>query len=83
MLADHDAAILDQRIRRRAFARNIEPRIGELNLHAHIRNDGFNAEVERGIARDNFGIFISADIADFPVAIAILVEGGVQFSSIG
>jgi hypothetical protein len=63
--------------------RDIEPRIGELDFHRDVGDDRFDAEIERSEARDDFGVLISADIADLPVAVAILIEGGIELARIG
>ena len=82
MLTDDDAALRDERLGGSAFLVDIKPGVGIHDLHGHVRNDGANAQEESGIAGDNLGVVISADVADLHVAVRIK-RVGLLFSGEG
>ena len=73
MLADDDAAVSDQSLGSLVLSGDVEPGVGVLHLHGDIGNDALHAKEERGVARDDFCVRISADIADLDLAVSILV----------
>ena len=76
MLADDDAAAGHQGVGSLGLGGDVEPGVGVGHVHDHVLNHGLDAQEEGGVAGDDLGIGISADVADLDVAILVEVLGG-------
>ena len=63
MLADELAAAGDELVGSFLLEGLIVPGAGEGDVHGHARAHGFGAQVERGVAGDDFRIGEGADVA--------------------
>ena len=71
MLADDDAATLDEGGGALTLGGLVEPGVGVLNIHVHIGDDGTDAKEEGGVAGDHLSVGVGAHVADLVVAVSI------------
>ena len=70
MLADDDRTVGDQGLGGSALLVDVEPGVGVHDLHLDIGVDALNAKEEGGVAGDDLGVVVSADIADLDLAVS-------------
>ena len=76
MLGDQSSAVGDQGVGAFLFGSFVIPGTGKGDLHGSVGNNRANAEEPGGVTGDHFCIGVSADVADFHVAVLIVVGLG-------
>ena len=70
MLADDDRTVGDQGLGGSALLVDVEPGVRVHDLHLDIGVDALNAQEEGGVAGNDLGVVVSADIADLDLAVS-------------
>ena len=70
MLADDDSAVGDQSLSGSALLVDVEPGVGVHDFHLNIGVNALDTQEESGVAGDDLGVVVSADVADLDLAIS-------------
>lgn len=70
MLADDDRTVGDQGLGGSALLVDVEPGVGVHDLHLDIGVNALDAQEEGGVAGDDLGVVVGADVADLDLAVS-------------